>query len=104
MAGDGTPIYAVVSGSVIHSTSGLGGNQIWLHGSDGNTYFYAHLRQYVGAAGPCQRRRPDRPGRRHRATRRATPHLHFEIHPGGGAAVDPYPTVRAALLAARTDR
>ena len=51
MAGYGTPIYAVVSGSVSHSTSGLGGNQIWLVGSDGNKYFYANLREYVGSVG-----------------------------------------------------
>ena len=70
------------------------------HGSDGNKYFYAHLQAYVGGAGAVSAGRPDRHASATRATPRGTPHLHFEIHPGGGAAVNPYPTVRAALLAA----
>ena len=94
MAGRGTSIYAVVSGSVSHSSSGLGGNQIWLHGSDGNTYFYAHLSAYVGGGGAVNA--GDEIGKvGDTGNAKGTPHLHFEIHPGGGAAVDPYPTVRA---------
>jgi peptidoglycan LD-endopeptidase LytH len=94
MAGRGSPIHAVVSGTVSQSSSGLGGNQLSLAGSDGNTYFYAHLQSYVGGPGPVNA--GDVIGKvGDTGNARGTPHLHFEIHPNGGAAVDPYSTVRA---------
>ncbi|HEX3089102.1 MAG TPA: peptidoglycan DD-metalloendopeptidase family protein [Ilumatobacteraceae bacterium] len=88
----GTPLVAVVSGAAnMHSTS-LGGNSISLDGDDGNRYFYAHLSSYAGgsrnvAAGEVI-------GFVGHTGDTTANHLHFEIHPGGGAAIDPYPTVR----------
>ena len=95
MAPRGSPIVSVVSGSISQSSGNLGGNQLWLHGSDGNTYFYAHLDSYVGPSrsvslGELIGHVGDTGNARGGPT-----HLHFEIHPGGGAAIDPYPTVRA---------
>ena len=77
--------------------SSLSGNAWGLEGDDGNYYFFAHLSRFVdglsvgtkvargqliGYVGDTGNPGP------------GNYHLHFEIHPGGGAAVNPYPTVR----------
>lgn len=99
MTARGTPLVAVVSGTIRAtnpSDSGLGGITIHLTGSDGNVYYYAHLSsiksgiksgvhvdagQVIGAAGNTGN-----------ASGGAV-HLHFEIRPGGGSAINPYPTL-----------
>jgi peptidoglycan LD-endopeptidase LytH len=94
LAGTGTPIVAVVSGSVQFKQTRLGGNSVWLSGGDGNRYFYAHLNGFAGSS------RSVSPGEvigyvGDTGNARGTPHLHFEVHPGGGAATNPFPYVRA---------
>jgi murein DD-endopeptidase MepM/ murein hydrolase activator NlpD len=93
MSPRGTPDVAVVSGNVeMHggSVSGLG---VWLRGDDGNLYYYFHLDAYEG--GPRHVSQGDvvgYVGNTGDASGGAT-HTHFEIHPGGGPAVNPYPSV-----------
>ena len=93
----GTPLVAVTAGSVFFQGDPLGGNAAYVVGHDGNGYYYAHLNDYVGGARSVRAGElighvgssGDADG--------GSPHLHFEIRPGGpaGAAIDPYPTVRA---------
>ncbi len=95
LASTGTNLYAVVGGSVRFSTNSLGGNAVWLKGDNGNAYYYAHLDSYVGdSRGVSQGELIGYVGDTGNA--RGTPHLHFEVHPGGGPAVNPTPSVRAA--------
>jgi murein DD-endopeptidase MepM/ murein hydrolase activator NlpD len=88
----GTPIVAVISGVIKTDYSSAGGISLYLRGSDGNEYFYAHNSRNVAVTG------------QHVATgeviayvgntgnaRGGPSHVHFERHPGGGRAVDPYP-------------
>jgi len=95
----GTPVMAIADGEVYKvGVNTLGGNRLWLRDGFGNTYYYAHLSGYASQI---------RDGVRVRAgeiigfvgnTGQAIttpPHLHFEIHPGDGDAVNPYPYLQA---------
>jgi peptidoglycan hydrolase-like protein with peptidoglycan-binding domain len=99
-AKEGNQLYAVISGTVTKlyspATDSLAGNGLRITRADGTYVFYAHLSSlapgigvgtavtagqlvgYVGKTGNA-----------------GVPHLHLEVHPGGGSAVNPYPMVKA---------
>ena len=94
----GNTVHAIVDGVISRqSYSSLGGISLYLRGDDGNEYYYAHLMRYTSTVG--QRVKAGEliaiNGQTGNA-RFTAPHVHFEVHPGGGAAVNPYPYAKAA--------
>jgi murein DD-endopeptidase MepM/ murein hydrolase activator NlpD len=93
----GTPVVAVVGGSVFYQDEGTGGKSAYVNGSDGNTYYYTHLNDYVGGGRNVSGGELiGHVGNTGNAAGGAS-HLHFEIRPGGpnGAQINPYPTLAA---------
>lgn len=94
-AGRGTPIQAPVGGVVVRADNSLGGNAVQLYGNDGNRYYFAHL-DHFGATGRVRSGTVvGYVGNSGDAATTPT-HLHFEVHPGSGSAVNPYPTLTLA--------
>lgn len=99
LAPRGTGIYAYEAGAITRMTnSRVGGISIYMRGVSGNVYYYTHLQSYVSGLSSGQRVAAGQ----HIAfngdtgNARGTPHLHFEVMPGGGGNTNPYPYVRRA--------
>lgn len=94
-ASTGTPLLAVSDGVLGRvGVNTLGGNRLWLTDSAGNQFYYAHLSGYApGTVNGARVRAGEVIGFVGNTGQAITtpPHLHFEIHPGGGDSVNPYP-------------
>jgi murein DD-endopeptidase MepM/ murein hydrolase activator NlpD len=91
LAAYGTAVYAAQSGTFQETYNSLGGISAYVTASSGDYTYYAHLQGYAGVGGGAYV-----PAGTHigyvgdTGNAKGTPHLHFEYHPGGGAATNPY--------------
>ncbi|MET0663131.1 MAG: LysM peptidoglycan-binding domain-containing protein [Ilumatobacteraceae bacterium] len=92
----GTPVVAAANGTLTRQTTGgaRSGNAWWLTTSTGTYFFYAHLASFSnGLSVGSTVQAGDVIGYVGSTGNAVSPHLHFEIHPGGGGAVNPYSAI-----------
>ncbi|MFT4773843.1 MAG: peptidoglycan hydrolase-like protein with peptidoglycan-binding domain [Ilumatobacter sp.] len=100
IAAEGKLLYAVVDGTITKqywdkpgATAGYG---LRVAQNDGTYFTYLHMSGFApGIEVGTKVKAGDVVGFVGNTGSSATPHLHFEIHPSGGAAVNPYPYLKA---------
>ena len=99
IAAQGQLLYAVsdgVIGKVTQDGPGkISGNALRLVKADGTYFFYAHMKSFAAGIVEGSVVKAGQVIGSLGMTGTGTPHLHFEVHPGGGEAVNPYPVVKA---------
>jgi len=94
----GTPLRAMSRGTVTFAGHlGNFGNIVKIRYWDGTESYYAHMSGFSVSVGDSVMP-GDVVGRSGNTGRSTGPHLHLEIHPGGGDAVDPAPWLAAKGL------
>jgi murein DD-endopeptidase MepM/ murein hydrolase activator NlpD len=84
----------MTGGSVRLNSSSLGGRQVYLYGSDGITYYYAHLSSWASGLTSGQRVSKGQLVGYVGSTGNATTNVLHLAFIAGGVYVNPYPTVR----------
>jgi murein DD-endopeptidase MepM/ murein hydrolase activator NlpD len=100
IAKSGQWVYAAKDGTLtkkyLDSPGSLSGNGWRLTAADGSYFFYAHLSTFAaGLSVGSPVKAGQILGQVGKTGDASTPHLHFEVHPGGGPSVNPTPVVKA---------
>ncbi|MFF8725451.1 M23 family metallopeptidase [Streptomyces sp. NPDC015171] len=90
----GTSVMAATDGTVTTKWNSAYGNMLILTAKDGTETWYCHLSSYRVASGTTVKA-GDAIAFSGNSGNSTGPHLHFEVRPAGGAAIDPLPWLRS---------
>ncbi|MFK4101442.1 M23 family metallopeptidase [Streptomyces sp. NPDC019531] len=90
----GTTVMAATDGTVRTQWNSAYGNMLVVTAKDGTETWYCHLSSYRVASGTTVKA-GDPVAYSGNSGNSTGPHLHFEVHPAGGSAIDPLPWLRS---------
>jgi murein DD-endopeptidase MepM/ murein hydrolase activator NlpD len=90
----GTTVMAATDGTVRTQWNSAYGNMVIVTAKDGTETWYCHLSTYKVASGAVVKA-GDPIAYSGNSGNSTGPHLHFEVRPGGGSAIDPLPWLRS---------